>query len=129
MFFHSSNVYNTLSSRPNQKEGKKYKSKTDDLSSLNWFLGRDWQKFFDTPTALERKRMDMVRKDFTEGKVKQQVPATITYISNDLPMLPGEAGLRCVKQVSVISIVRLWNVGFDLQYYHVCKSFWKVLSY
>lgn len=40
--------------------------------------------------------MDMVRKDFTEGKVKQQVPATITYISNDLPMLPGEAGLRCV---------------------------------
>lgn len=96
MFFQSSNVYNTLSSRPNQKEGKKYKSKTDDLSSLNWFLGRDWQKFFDTPTALERKRMDMVRKDFTEGKVKQQVPATITYISNDLPMLPGEAGLRCV---------------------------------
>lgn len=96
MFFHSSNVYNTLSSRPNQKEGKKYKSKTDDLSSLICFLGRDWQKFFDTPTALERKRMDMVRKDFTEGKVKQQVPATITYISNDLPMLPGEAGLRCV---------------------------------
>lgn len=79
-----------------RKKEKKYKSKTDDLSSLNWFLGRDWQKFFDTPTALERKRMDMVRKDFTEGKVKQQVPATITYISNDLPMLPGEAGLRCV---------------------------------
>lgn len=52
--------------------------------------------------------MDMVRKDFTEGKVKQQVPATITYISNDLPMLPGEAGLRCVNDESVIiSIVRL----------------------
>lgn len=79
-----------------KKERNILKSKPDDLSSLNCFLGRDWQKFFDTPTALERKRMDMVRKDFTEGNVKQQVPATITYISNDLPMLPGEAGLRCV---------------------------------
>ena len=56
--------------------------------------GRDWQKFFDTPTALERKRMNLVRRDFTEGKVKQHVPATITYISTDLPTLPGEAGLR-----------------------------------
>nr|XP_034302374.1 uncharacterized protein LOC105345155 isoform X8 [Crassostrea gigas] len=64
-------------------------------------FSRDWQKFFDTPTALERKRMDMVRKDFTEGKVKQQVPATITYISNDLPMLPGEAGLRLLSTVKV----------------------------
>lgn len=64
------------------------------VSVQQTFLGTDWQKFFNTPTALERKRMDMVKKDFTEGKVKQHVPASITYISSDLPMLPGEAGLR-----------------------------------
>ncbi|XP_078326818.1 uncharacterized protein LOC111123425 isoform X3 [Crassostrea virginica] len=64
-------------------------------------FSRDWQKFFDTPTALERKRMNLVRRDFTEGKVKQHVPATITYISTDLPTLPGEAGLRLLSTVKV----------------------------
>ena len=42
--------------------------------------------------------MNLVRRDFTEGKVKQHVPATITYISTDLPTLPGEAGLRQVER-------------------------------
>ncbi|XP_062602981.1 uncharacterized protein LOC134264735 isoform X3 [Saccostrea cucullata] len=64
-------------------------------------FSRDWQKFFNTPTAQERKRMDMVKKDFTEGKVKHPVSATINYISDDLPMLPGEAGLRLLHKVKV----------------------------
>lgn len=86
---------------------KKYKSKIDDLFSLNCFLGRDWQKFFDIFIVLERKRMDMVRKDFIEGKVKQQVFVIIIYIFNDFFMLFGEVGFRCVQQVFVILIVRL----------------------
>ncbi|XP_061169585.1 uncharacterized protein LOC133178950 isoform X2 [Saccostrea echinata] len=64
-------------------------------------FSRDWQKFFNTPTAQERKRMDMVKKDFTEGKVKHPISATINYISDDLPMLPGEAGLRLLHRVKV----------------------------
>ena len=65
------------------------------------FVPDNWQKFFKTPTALERKRMEMVRKDFTDGKVRQSGPATIQYISDDLPKLPGEAGLRLLHTVRV----------------------------
>ncbi|OPL32775.1 hypothetical protein AM593_05898, partial [Mytilus galloprovincialis] len=30
----------------------------------------DWMKFFQTPTALERKRMEMVKREYNEGKMK-----------------------------------------------------------
>jgi ribosomal protein L7Ae-like RNA K-turn-binding protein len=58
-------------------------------------------KFFQTPTALERKRMEMVKKDYTEGKIKPGSAAVINYINEGLPMLPGELGLRLLKSVKV----------------------------
>ena len=61
----------------------------------------DWIKFFETPTALERKRMEMVKKDYTEGKIKPGSAAVINYINEGLPMLPGELGLRLLKSVKV----------------------------
>ena len=61
----------------------------------------DWVKFFQTPTALERKRMEMVKKDYTEGKIKPGSAAVINYINEGLPMLPGELGLRLLKSVKV----------------------------
>ncbi|XP_033728434.1 uncharacterized protein LOC117317673 isoform X2 [Pecten maximus] len=62
----------------------------------------NWQRFFKTPTAQERKRMEMVKRDFDTGKVKQNNgPAVIQYIASDLPLLPGEAGLRLLHTVRV----------------------------
>ncbi|XP_060065610.1 uncharacterized protein LOC132545945 [Ylistrum balloti] len=62
----------------------------------------NWQRFFKTPTAQERRRMEMVKRDFDTGKVKQNNgPAVIQYIASDLPLLPGEAGLRLLHTVRV----------------------------
>ncbi|XP_071149702.1 uncharacterized protein [Mytilus edulis] len=61
----------------------------------------DWMKFFQTPTALERKRMEMVKREYNEGKMKPGSALVVNYISEGLPMLPGEAGLRLLKSVKV----------------------------
>lgn len=62
----------------------------------------NWQRFFKTPTAQERRRMEMVKRDFDTGKVKQNNgQAVIQYIASDLPLLPGEAGLRLLHTVRV----------------------------
>lgn len=75
-------------------------------------------KFFQTPTALERKRMEMVKKDFQEGNMKPGTAATINYISDKLPSLPGEAGLRLLKSVKVgknkVSILKWKYCTLDL---------------
>lgn len=58
--------------------------------------------FFNTQTAMERKRMVMVKKDFSQGKMaKRNGPAVFNYIAKDLPLLPGEAGLRLLQTVRV----------------------------
>ncbi|XP_069108579.1 uncharacterized protein [Argopecten irradians] len=63
---------------------------------------KNWQRFFKTPTAQERRRMEMVKRDFDTGKVKQSNgQAVIQYIASDLPLLPGEAGLRLLHTVRV----------------------------
>lgn len=70
------------------------------LSSV--FAGKDWKEFFETPTAMERRRMGMVKKDFEEGNMKKMSSLPpISYISSNLPTSPGEAGLRLLHTVRV----------------------------
>ncbi|XP_067686350.1 uncharacterized protein [Haliotis asinina] len=64
--------------------------------------GKDWKEFFETPSAVERRRMGMVKKDFEEGNMKKMSSLPpISYISSDLPTSPGEAGLRLLHTVRV----------------------------
>lgn len=64
-------------------------------------IAADWQKFFETPTALERKRLDRVRKEYSKGKLKPVEKPTIRYIADGLPTLPGEAGMRLLHTIKV----------------------------
>ncbi|XP_021354118.1 uncharacterized protein LOC110450754 isoform X2 [Mizuhopecten yessoensis] len=82
-----------------------------DLFTPKTRRNKNWQRFFKTSTAQERKRMEMVKRDFDTGKVKQSNgPAVIQYIASDLPLLPGEAGLR------LLHTVRVGNKGPTIDY-------------
>lgn len=62
---------------------------------------KDWRKFFEMPTAIERHQMELIKREMAQGKLKQSTLPPISYFAADLPMLPGEAGTRLLQTVRV----------------------------
>ncbi|KAL3854910.1 hypothetical protein ACJMK2_014145 [Sinanodonta woodiana] len=61
----------------------------------------DWRQFFQLPTAIERRRMNQVKKEKAAGKLRQTHLPPISYFTENLPMLPGEAGMRLLQTVRI----------------------------
>ncbi|KAL5005819.1 hypothetical protein ScPMuIL_016977 [Solemya velum] len=69
---------------------------------INIQVPQNWRQFFNTPTAQERRRMELVKREFSQGKMSRHscIPP-ISYISDDVPLLPAEEGLRLLHTVRV----------------------------
>ncbi|KAK3605389.1 hypothetical protein CHS0354_036297 [Potamilus streckersoni] len=61
----------------------------------------DWRQFFQLPTAMERRRMNQVKKEKAAGKLRQTHLPPISYFTENLPMLPGEAGMRLLQTIRI----------------------------
>ncbi|XP_076456330.1 uncharacterized protein LOC143290640 [Babylonia areolata] len=66
----------------------------------------DWREFFETSTAIQRKRAEQAKKEKEAGGKEGKVVFTtnlppITYINSDQPTTTGEAGLRCLHTIRV----------------------------
>ena len=99
-----------------------YSSSTADHSCVFSFLlfpqrqpEPEWRDFFETSTAVQRKRAGQSKKEKEKekeaGKEGRVVFAAtlppITYISNEQPTTAGEAGLRCLHSIRVVEKVRI----------------------
>ncbi|XP_064598259.1 uncharacterized protein LOC135464689 [Liolophura sinensis] len=62
-----------------------------------------WRDFFDRPSAQERRRLQMVRQDFAEGRTRPMtvILPPISYVKDKVTFQPGNSGFRLLQRVSI----------------------------